>query len=32
MVNSAGREIPDEILERYGKEGFQGSRYRNGAQ
>ena len=32
MVNSAGREIPDEILERYGKEGFQGSRHRNGAQ
>lgn len=31
MINKAGREIPDEILERYGKEGFQGSFYRDQA-
>lgn len=31
MVNKVGREIPDEILARYGKEGFQGSYYRDSA-
>lgn len=31
MINKVGREIPDEILERYGKEGFQGSFYRDNA-
>lgn len=31
MRNKIGREIPDEILKAYGKEGFQGSCYRNGA-
>ncbi len=31
MLNKIGREIPDEILKAYGKEGFQGSSYRNGA-
>lgn len=30
MINKIGREIPDEILQAYGKEGFQGSNYRNG--
>ncbi len=30
MLNKIGREIPDEILKAYGKEGFQGSCYRNG--
>lgn len=27
MINQVGREIPDELLKRYGKEGFQGSYY-----
>lgn len=31
MINQVGREIPDELLERYGKEGFQGSYYRDHA-
>ena len=31
MRNKIGREIPDEILREYGKEGFQGSFYRNGS-
>lgn len=31
MVNAAGREIPDEILERYGKKGYQGAYARDGA-
>ncbi|WP_125140776.1 citrate lyase subunit alpha [Clostridium transplantifaecale] len=31
MINRVGREIPDEILERYGKEGYQGPGYRDGA-
>ncbi|MFR5601774.1 MAG: citrate lyase subunit alpha [Lachnospiraceae bacterium] len=31
MVNQVGREIPDELLARYNKEGFQGSAYRDGA-
>ena len=31
MINRVGREIPDEILKRYGKEGYQGPDYRNGA-
>ena len=30
MINAVNREIPDEILEKYHKEGFQGSRYRDG--
>lgn len=25
MINKAGREIPDEILARFNKEGFKGS-------
>ncbi|WP_036612304.1 citrate lyase subunit alpha [Oribacterium sp. P6A1] len=29
MINAVGREIPDEILKRYGKEGFMGSCYRD---
>lgn len=29
MINKAGRNIPDEILNAYKKEGFQGSRYRD---
>lgn len=29
MINKAGRNIPDEILKAYGKEVFQGSRYRD---
>ncbi|ETP71458.1 citrate lyase, alpha subunit [Lachnospiraceae bacterium JC7] len=29
MVNAVGREIPDEILERYSKEGFRGGCYRD---
>lgn len=31
MINRVGREIPDELLAHYGKEGFQGSRYRDDA-
>ncbi len=31
MRNIIGREIPDEILQTYGKEGFKGSGSRNGA-
>ena len=31
MINRVGREIPDEILERYGKEGYNGPDYRDGA-
>ena len=31
MINQVGREIPDEILRAYHKEGFQGSHYRDGA-
>lgn len=31
MINQVGREIPDELLKRYGKEGFQGSYYRDNA-
>lgn len=31
MINQVGREIPDEILQAYHKEGFQGSCYRDGA-
>ena len=30
MINKVGRDIPDEILERYGKEGYNGPDYRNG--
>gem|GEM_PF-4621368 len=30
MFNAVNREIPNEILEKYHKEGFQGSRYRDG--
>lgn len=29
MINQAGREIPDEILARYHKEGFQGSYHKD---
>lgn len=29
MINNVGREIPDEILARYGKEGYQGMHYRD---
>lgn len=29
MINRAGREIPDELLEKYGKEGYQGMNYRD---
>lgn len=29
MINAVGREIPDEILKRYGKEGFMGGCYRD---
>ena len=25
MINQVGREIPDELLVRYGKKGFEGS-------
>lgn len=25
MENAVGREIPDEILQRYGKEGYKGA-------
>lgn len=28
MKNAVGREIPEEILDRYGKEGYQGAYYR----
>ena len=31
MINQVKREIPDELLAHYGKEGFQGSCYRDGA-
>lgn len=30
MINAVGREIPEEILELTGKEGFQGNHYRDG--
>lgn len=30
MLNHAGREIPDELLKKYKKEGYQGVRYRDG--
>lgn len=29
MLNAVGRDIPDEILKRYGKEPFRGSNYRD---
>ena len=29
MLNAVGRDIPDEILKRYGKEPFRGSSYRD---
>ncbi|MDD3251122.1 MAG: citrate lyase subunit alpha [Lachnospiraceae bacterium] len=29
MINKIGREIPDEILKQYGKEGYQGPNYRD---
>lgn len=29
MMNQAGREIPDTVLEKYGKEGYQGAYYRD---
>ena len=28
MINAVGREIPEEILERTGKEVFQGNNYK----
>lgn len=31
MINAVGREIPDELLQQLGKEGFQGSLYRDQA-
>lgn len=31
MKNAVGREIPEEILEYYGKEGYQGAYYREAA-
>ena len=31
MINAAGREIPDQILEKYGKSGFAGSYARDNA-
>ena len=30
MINAVGREIPEEILERTGKEVFQGNNYKDG--
>ena len=30
MLNAVGREIPEEILERTGKEVFQGNNYKDG--
>ena len=30
MINKAGREIPDELLQQLGKEGYQGPKYRDG--
>lgn len=30
MENAVGREIPDEILQRYGKEGYKGAYARDG--
>ena len=30
MINQVNREIPDELLARYGKEGFKGSWSRDG--
>lgn len=30
-MNQAGREIPEELLKRYGKKGYQGDRSRDGA-
>ena len=30
MKNVVGREIPDEILQRYGKEGYKGAYARDG--
>lgn len=30
MINKAGREIPDELLKKYGKEAFQGINHRDG--
>lgn len=30
MINAVGRDIPEEILERTGKEVFQGNGYRDG--
>ena len=29
MINAVGREIPDEILRKYGKEPFSGVHYRD---
>ena len=29
MLNAVGREIPEEILERTGKEVFQGNNYKD---
>lgn len=29
MINKVGREIPDELLAQYGKEGYQGMNYRD---
>ncbi len=31
MMNHAGREIPDEILQKYGKTGYQGMNFRENA-
>lgn len=31
MINKVGREIPDELLAEYGKEGYQGPNYRDQA-
>ena len=32
MINQVGREIPDELLARYGKKGFEGSYARDDEQ
>jgi citrate lyase subunit alpha/citrate CoA-transferase len=29
MINAVGRDIPDEILRKYGKEPFSGIHYRD---